>query len=172
MSPRRSWKLAFVSGLASGASPQTPTGALPLDPAGDGSPQTPLLSPRSKFLAMPLNLFQQKVDINNIPRLCIHVGGRRYWKSRLTTFKLLCIFINYPAPGRGRGIVFGRFLSLFLFQQTLRENGWIDLHQIFRECVEWPWNDLIKFWVNSGKRVGGSKVNLFVISGHSSEDWR
>ena len=34
------------------------------------------------------------------------------------------------------------------------------------------WDDLIKFWVNSGKRVGGSKVNLFVITGHSSEDWR
>ena len=27
-------------------------------------------------------------------------------------------------------------------------------------------------WVNSGKRVGGLKVNLFVITGHSSEDWR
>jgi len=25
--------------------------------------------------------------------------------------------------------------------------------------------DLIKFWVSSGKRVGGSKVNLFVIIG-------
>ena len=24
-------------------------------------------------------------------------------------------------------------------------------------------------WVNSGKRVGGSKVKLFVITGHSSE---
>ena len=26
----------------------------------------------------------------------------------------------------------------------------------------------IKFWVNSGIRVGGSKVNLFVITGQSS----
>ena len=25
------------------------------------------------------------------------------------------------------------------------------------------WDDLITFWVNSGKRVGGSKVNLFVV---------
>jgi len=28
---------------------------------------------------------------------------------------------------------------------------------------------LIQFWVNSGKRVGGSKVKLFVITGHRSE---
>jgi len=26
-----------------------------------------------------------------------------------------------------------------------------------------PWDDLITFWVNSGKQVGRSKVNLFVI---------
>jgi len=33
----------------------------------------------------------------------------------------------------GRGIVFGRFVSLLA---TLRENGWTDLHEIFREGVE------------------------------------
>ena len=43
--PRRSWKLAFVSGFW-GLCPQTPTGALPLDPAGGlPSPRSPLLSP-------------------------------------------------------------------------------------------------------------------------------
>ena len=55
------------------------------------------------------------------------------------------------------------FVCLFVsLSATLRENGWTDLHEIFREGVEWPWDDLIKFWVNSGKRVGGSnsKVNL------------
>jgi len=25
------------------------------------------------------------------------------------------------------------------------------LHEIFREVVEWPWDDLVSFWVNSGK---------------------
>ena len=61
----------------------------------------------------------------------------------------------------GTGIVFERFLCLFIsLSATLRENGWTDLHEIFREGVEWPRDDLIKFWVNSGKRVGGSKVNL------------
>jgi len=62
------------------------------------------------------------------------------------------------------------FLCLFVsLSATLRENGWTDLHEIFREGVEWPWNDLIQFWANSGKWVGGSKVKLFVITGHSSE---
>jgi len=67
------------------------------------------------------------------------------------------------------------FLAISFFvslSATLRENGWTDLHKIFREGVEWPWNDVFKFRVNLGKRVGGSKVNLFVITGHSSEDWR
>jgi len=40
------------------------------------------------------------------------------------------------------------FVSL---SATLRENGWTDLHEIFREGVEWSWDDLIKFRVNSGK---------------------
>jgi len=67
--------------------------------------------------------------------------------------------------------VFVRVVSLLVcffvsLSATWRENGWTDLHEIFREGVEWPWDDLIQFWVNSGKRVGGSKVNLFVITGH------
>ena len=42
----------------------------------------------------------------------------------------------YPAPGRGRGFVFARFLSQFVslsvsLSATLRENGWTDLHEIF-----------------------------------------
>ena len=44
-----------------------------------------------------------------------------------------------PPPVGGRGIVFGRFffLSFFLsLSATLRENGWTDLHEIFREGVE------------------------------------
>jgi len=45
LSPRRSWKLAFVSSFW-GLSPQTPTGAMPLDPAGGlPSPRPPLLPP-------------------------------------------------------------------------------------------------------------------------------
>jgi len=58
---------------------------------------------------------------------------------------------NYPAPCRyrERGIVFARFLSLFVclfvslylcifvsLSARLRENGWTNLHEIFREGVE------------------------------------
>jgi len=43
----------------------------------------------------------------------------------------------YPAPGRRRGIVIERFLSLFVsLSARLRKHGWTDLHEIFREGVE------------------------------------
>ena len=73
-------------------------------------------------------------------------------------------FLCYPPPIGRRGIVFARFLCLFIYlflclfvsffvflSARLRENGWTDLREIFREGVEWPWDDLITFWVNSGK---------------------
>jgi len=46
-----------------------------------------------------------------------------------------------PPPVGGRDIVIERFLSLFIslfvsLSATLRENGWTDWHEIFRECVE------------------------------------
>jgi len=52
MSPRRSWKLAFVSGFW-GLRLQIPTGALPLDLAGGLPFPDPLFCPPiSKFLAI------------------------------------------------------------------------------------------------------------------------
>ena len=53
--------------------------------------------------------------------------------------------------------IFGQFGEMaqcwFLCQHMsiLRANGWTDLHEIFRESVEWPWDDVIQFWVNSEK---------------------
>jgi len=65
----------------------------------------------------------------------------------------------YPAPDRGDGVLFSSNFSVSLFvsffvslSARLWENGWTDLHEIFREGVEWPWDDLITFWVSSGKR--------------------
>ena len=52
LSPRRSWKLAFVSSFW-GLSPQTPTGAMPLVPAG-GLP-SPRPRPQTPTGAMPLD---------------------------------------------------------------------------------------------------------------------
>ena len=62
-------------------------------------------------------------------------------------------YICYPTPGDGVLFSGDFFLSFFVsLSATLREkNGWTDLHEIFREGVEWPWDDLIKFWVNLGK---------------------
>jgi len=70
-----------------------------------------------------------------------------------------CSFVsfsaNYPAPDSIRdGLLFliDFFVSFFVcLSARLRENGWTDLHEIFREGVEWPWDDLIQFWVNSVK---------------------
>jgi len=58
---------------------------------------------------------------------------------------------NYPVPDRsGDGVLFSIdfFVSLLA---RLRENGQTDLHDILREGAEWPWNDMIQFWVNSEK---------------------
>jgi len=70
---------------------------------------------------------------------------------------LYCItIITHPQYYRERGIVFDRFLYLFIslfvsLSARLRENGWIDLHEIFVEGVERQWDELIQFWVNSEK---------------------
>jgi len=88
-----------------------------------------------------------------------HSASYCQWMEKMT------FFVTSPPVG-GRGIVFARFACLFVcfffvsLSATLWESGWTDLHEIFDKCVEWPWDDLVKFWVNSGKRVGGSKVNL------------
>jgi len=64
----------------------------------------------------------------------------------LNDYLARCVYI-YPAPGRyrERGIVFARFLCIFVslyfcifvsLSARLREKGWTDLHEIFREGVE------------------------------------
>jgi len=52
----------------------------------------------------------------------------------------------------GRAFVTACRLSVCrLWPFVSRQNGWTDLHEIFREGVDWPWDDLITFWVNSEK---------------------
>ena len=68
---------------------------------------------------------------------------------------------------RGRAIVCF-FVSLLA---RLRENGWTDLHEIFREGVEWPRDDLITFLVNSEKPRDAAMCNAgagFVVLLHHS----
>ena len=78
-------------------------------------------------------------------------------------FCFLTVMHFYPVPDRsGDGVLFSIdffvyifvsfFLSFFVsLLARLRENGWTDLHEIFREGVEWPWDDVITFLVNSEK---------------------
>jgi len=67
-----------------------------------------------------------------------------------TSYKHFCGY-NYPVPDTsGHGVLFSVdfFLSLLA---RLWENGWTNLHEIFKEGVEWSWDNLIQFWVNSEK---------------------
>jgi len=72
--------------------------------------------------------------------------------------KVHCLLF-YPVPDRSwDGVLFSNdfFVCIFLpffvsLLARLRENGWTDLHEIFREGAEWPWDDLITFLVNSEK---------------------
>jgi len=65
---------------------------------------------------------------------------------------LVDLLLPRPRYIGGCGIVFDRFLCIFVYLfiyifvsllARLRENGWTDLHETFREGVEWPWDDLI-----------------------------
>jgi len=88
--------------------------------------------------------------------------------------------ICYYYPVSGRGIVFNRFLCLYVclfisffvsLLARLWENSWTDLHEIFREGVEWPWDDLITFLVNSEKPCDAAMRNTgtgFVVLSHHS----
>jgi len=72
----------------------------------------------------------------------------------------------------GRGIVFDRFLCLFVclfvcmylwlfvsLLARLRENEWTKLHETFREGVDWPWDDLSTFFINSEKPRDAAMCN-------------
>jgi len=67
------------------------------------------------------------------------------------------------------------FVSFFVYifvslLARLRENDWKDLHEIFREGVEYPWDDLT-FLVNSEKLRDAAMRNTgtgFVVLSHHS----
>jgi len=80
----------------------------------------------------------------------------------------------YPVPDRSgeQGIVFDRFLCFFVsLLARLRENGWTDMHEIFREGAEWPWDDRVTFLDNSEKPCEAAMCNTgmgFVVLLHHS----
>jgi len=77
----------------------------------------------------------------------------------LHRWQYVSIFITPPPVGTGSGVLFSLdfFLSFFVsLSARLRENGWTDLHEIFREGVEWV-SDHGTTWFNFGSiRVNGS----------------
>jgi len=77
----------------------------------------------------------------------------------------LQLIFNYPVPDRsGDGISFSVNFFVYIFVSLLarlRHNGWTDLHDFFREGAEWPWDDLIQFWVNSEKPRNASMLISF-----------
>ena len=99
-----------------------------------------------------------------------------------TTIRLWSIktcYFYYPVPDRlGYGVLFSidfficMYICIFVsLLARLRENGWTDLHEIFRECVEWPWDDLITYLVNSEKPCDAAMRNTgtgFVVLSHHS----
>jgi len=80
----------------------------------------------------------------------------------------------YLVPDRsGHGVLFSidffvslylcLYLCLFVFLlERLRENGWTDLHEIFRESAEWSWDDLIQFRVKSVKPRADTRRKLII----------
>jgi len=85
----------------------------------------------------------------------------------------------YPVPDRsGDRVLFSIDFFVYIFVSffvsslaRLRENSWTDLHEIFREGVEWPWDDLITFLVNSEKSRDAAMRNMgmgFVVLSHHS----
>jgi len=88
---------------------------------------------------------------------------------------ILAVFIYYPVPDRsGDGVLFSIDSFVYIFVSLLarlRENGWTDLHEIFREGVKWPWDDLITVFVNSEKPRDAAMRNTgtgFVVLSHHS----
>jgi len=77
-----------------------------------------------------------------------------------------------PRPGRGRGIVFGRFLSFFLSLFLCHQHYEKTARQICMKFSGKVWSDHGTTWLHFGSiRVNGSAVKgQFVIKDHSSEE--
>jgi len=96
-----------------------------------------------------------------------------YLLSLLGRIAIKHLFVCYIGDGycfRSIALFISVFLCLFLCQQDY-ENGRTDLHETFREDVEWPRDDLITFLVNSEKQRDAAMRNTgvgFVVLSHHS----
>jgi len=90
---------------------------------------------------------------------------------------------HYPVPDTsGDGVLLAidffvcLFVCLFVYifvslLARLRENGWTDLHEIFGEGAEWPWDNLIKFWVKSKKPRDAATLISFTSLVNITSTW-
>jgi len=84
---------------------------------------------------LDMHKFQRKIAFKYVPKRFISHSRSPSSSSSSSTLKNDYF---YPGPARGTGYCF-RAISFFVSMLArLRENGWTDLHDIFRECVEWP----------------------------------
>ena len=140
---------------------------------------------RQSVIVCYINTLKQKTTHN-----AIYQPVRRLQCAFICVHHLLYVFcelILLPRPRYiGDGVLFSidfflclylcLFLSFFLsfFVSLLarsRETGWTDLHETFREGVEWPWNKVIQFLVNSEKPLDAAMSNTgtgFVVLSHHS----
>jgi len=90
------------------------------------------------------------------------------WRLAQWADELPALYNCLITPSRyvGDGVLFSidlfvcLFLSFFVsLLARLWQNSWTDLHEIFREGVEWPWDDLITLLVNSKKLHDAAMCN-------------
>jgi len=109
--------------------------------------------------------FQQEANHGNLSK----VTSRVKWSVPSLTNKPICLN-RRTRSFRSISLFVCLFLCFFV-SKIIRENGWTDLHEIFREGVEWPWDDLIQFWVNSEKPSDAAMcitaAGFVVLSHHS-----
>ena len=104
-------------------------------------------------------------------RLSIEAGQTTELVTSLQRSRPIVV-IYYPVTDTsGDEVLFSIdfFVSLLA---RLRENGWTDLREIFREGVEWPRDDLITFLVNSEKPRDAAMRNTeagFVVRASASQ---
>ena len=111
-----------------------------------------LLSACTTLQTQQTNSARKVADCSAICIILV-AGSAKAYHTCLFCLSSVVSLTYYPIPIGGRGIVFDRFLCLYLcfLLVRLQENGWTNLHETFREGAEWPWDDLIQFWVNSEK---------------------
>jgi len=111
-----------------------------------------------------MHYFRAAFTYHNLALAPLH--PQTLWRSTslIIIIIIMIMIIITPSPiHRGTGYCFQSislfvyiFLCLFVYifvslLARLRQNSWTDLHEIFREGAEWPWDNLIQFWVNPEK---------------------